>query len=751
MNAYEHALYYSETLTWKLVRIPPRSKNPTHPGWNKNPTPASWWIDHLDDNMGVILGQSNIVSLDIDNQEYTRLIFYTLGLDYDKILDQCPRILGRVGHDKALFRAPVGIELKTHKLAWDETTIFEFRAGAVQDVLPPSIHPDTGLPYTWKRGPDLGIPDIPKEILAIWVEWQKFKPQLMSICPWATSREIPPLKPRQKFRDSDSVIEKYNTATDISMLLERYGYIRKGAGRYLRPGSTTGIPGVIVFPKENRIFSHHAGEPFDPDYSHDPFDLFCVFEHAGNVAAAVKAAKKEIGIVSIEYDPAAIEHGKKVADVFLKKKLSSKKESIDLLSIPGRLQDAVDFYNETALKPQPEFAVASALAIGSICLARQWRSDQNNYTGLYFLLLGKSSTGKEHSKTVIEQVLRESGDVCLSLIGPPGYTSAGAIISTLKKKPRHICIQDEMGKQLQNAMSAKNSQKDAAYTMIMEAFGRQAGFLSSDAYSTLSSRHADEEETSTTIDRPSIVILGISTPSTLYKAINVDSIASGYLPRFLIIESREDRSVSRWVDIDQKVPTNLRIWCRRHAEMTGTSGNLSAYMDPPEPVTVPFAPDCRVILEEFESEIIRHQNELDTHGIAELWGRVKEMAMRISLIVAVSCESDIILPSHLMWAINYVRKHMTTTTNRVRGVVSSSDFEAVCKDVAEIIRKSGVKGATQREIYRSSHLVRALTPREVDAVMAIVQDAHGIQIANISHTGAGRPRVAWIYPESEEQ
>jgi hypothetical protein len=703
--------------------------------------------------MGVILGLSGIVSFDIDNSEYTRLIFYNLGLDYDSLLHDCPRIIGRTGHDKALFLAPAGVTLRTHKLSWDSTTVFELRAGAVQDVLPPSIHPDTLLPYRWAHPPDDTIPQLPKEILAIWKEWSKFKQQLLDICPWKPKVDLPPLKPRKAFKNSESVIQRFNESTDITTLLDRYGYTRKSSGRYLRPGSSTGIPGVIVFPRENRIFSHHGGEPFDTDYSHDAFELFTIFEHNGNASAAVKEAAKELEITTYSFDEGDLERGREIAERLMKKpkKADSKKE-IDLLSIPGILQHAVYYYQETALKPNPEFAVAAALALGSVCMSRQWRSSQNNYTGLYMLLLGKSSTGKEHAKTVIERVLRESGEACMSLIGPPGYTSAGAIISTLKHKPRHICIQDEMGKQLQHAMSSKNSQKDAAYTMIMEAFGRQAGFLSSDAYSTLSAKRGDEvEDTSVTIDRPAMVIVGISTPSTLYKAVNTESIASGYLPRFLIVESNSDRTVSRWIETDVQVPDELKDWCAYCAGMTGESGNLSAFINPPEPVTIEFDSSCRSVLEEYERKIIEIQNGLDQYGIAELWGRVKEIAQRIALIVAVSCESDTILPEHLKWSIAYTTKHFHHTTTRIREVVSNSDYESTCKEVLGIIRKSGLKGSTQREIYRASPLIRALTPKDADAVMAILRDSYGVEMAAISHSGAGRPRMAWIYPETVEE
>lgn len=55
-----------------------------------------------------------------------------------------------------------------------EITVLEFRCGTVdgltvQDLLPPSIHPDTGLPYRWGgKGNWRQIPEIPAALLIAW-------------------------------------------------------------------------------------------------------------------------------------------------------------------------------------------------------------------------------------------------------------------------------------------------------------------------------------------------------------------------------------------------------------------------------------------------------------------------------------------------------------------------------------------------------------------------------------------------------
>ena len=75
------------------------------------------------------------------------------------------------------LKAPANIELKRHALNWtkednpkESDVVFELRGGFTQDVLPPSIHPDTNKPYFWV-GDYKNIPELPLELLNIWTQW----------------------------------------------------------------------------------------------------------------------------------------------------------------------------------------------------------------------------------------------------------------------------------------------------------------------------------------------------------------------------------------------------------------------------------------------------------------------------------------------------------------------------------------------------------------------------------------------------
>jgi hypothetical protein len=78
-----------------------------------------------------------------------------------------------------------------------------------------------------------------------------------------------------------------------------------------------------------------------------------------------------------------------------------------LFAIPGVLNTVVDYYNQTALQPQPGFAVQTALCIGSVILARRFKTVPDNFSSLYFLNISGAASGKEHNKTVVTRVLRK--------------------------------------------------------------------------------------------------------------------------------------------------------------------------------------------------------------------------------------------------------------------------------------------------------------------------------------------------------
>jgi putative DNA primase/helicase len=273
-----------------------------------------YFSDHSDQNIGVSLGDSGLCSLDIDCEESFQHILAEFGIDPNDLW-KYPTIQGSSKGRRIVFRVPEDKALPYTKLNWKKEsdksksyTVFELRASCDGksrfDMLPPSIHPDTKEPYKWiVQPPKQGSiwPEPPDWLISMWTAWDNFKPQLVGFCPWLEDQSPLSAKAKQKKQEpkDQNVIQSFIDAHDLRLTLEQYGYVRKGRSRYLSPHSGTNLPGVVLFPDEQSCFIHHASDPLCSEENGQPvnaFDLFCHYEHAGDVSKAVKSAAELLGL-----------------------------------------------------------------------------------------------------------------------------------------------------------------------------------------------------------------------------------------------------------------------------------------------------------------------------------------------------------------------------------------------------------------------------------------------------------------------
>lgn len=746
---YEDACKYISDFGWALVKLPHMSKgdNTLSPEWNTENnvinTHEKAGVLKSPCNIGIVHQFSGTCVIDVDHEEYARILFAYFGWDYDAMFENCPRIVGRPGHDKALFKAPADILLKTHKIQWpskefpnDRTkaiTVIELRGGPVQDVLPPSIHPDTKLPYTWRKHPRDGIPELPKELLSIWMEFDKFGPQLKDACPWYVKPESPPIKPRNTFGTcNENIIQKFNDSGSIGDDLVRYGYARKGM-RYLAPSSTTGVAGVVVNQKENRCYSFHGSDILGDGYSHDRFHLFTEFEHMGDVKAAFRAAAEIIERASRPtIDDVQI-------DEFVNNLINktNKKVPKNVLFIPGKLQTVVDYYNYCAPKRQPQFAVQTAIAIGSVLMGRRFRTDWDNYTSLYLMNVAKSSAGKEHTQLCIDNVLEAVG--LSNLVAFGGYASGGGMHTALHEKPCHILVSDEFGRQLESSSKAGvYNHKSDSFTVMLKCYSKTNSVLRPDSYSKMTVKNKPGENPESydkTVFRPSPTIVLLTTPSTLYDNLNTEYLVNGFLGRIITVEAIYGRQITNKPK-SMTIPSDFIEWAQWCATMdvSPEGSNLSDVGGPrfyPEPKTLIISDAAISLFEAYENEILKLQDTLESEGMAELFGRCRENAQRLSLIVAVSCESDIILAEHAKWAIEYIKYYSLQTAEKLGAHISDSTFESVVKSVYKIIKDSEGRGATESKLKQGSRKYRALELKEREKVMKnLLADYPDVILAN---------------------
>src|SRR5471030_351634 len=164
-----------------LVPIDTGSKGPKTAGWNRREnciTSADQCLN-IKGNIGLAHAYSGTCTLDFDDFAEATTWLSGHGIEMTELwdADNAVRVSsGRINRGKLLFRLPDGVApLRRHNLQEHgiELRCASKKGLTVQDVLPPSIHPDTGRPYCWEyANPEVGSwrnpPVLPDAVLKVW-------------------------------------------------------------------------------------------------------------------------------------------------------------------------------------------------------------------------------------------------------------------------------------------------------------------------------------------------------------------------------------------------------------------------------------------------------------------------------------------------------------------------------------------------------------------------------------------------------
>lgn len=160
-----------------LIPVPSGRKGPTSPAWQLRENA----VDTITKarkmrggNIGLAHAWSRTAAVDFDDLSRALESSALAGVDLQALLDAPDAVKissGRPNRTKLLYRLPEGTDPLPSIKLWDAA--LELRCASqdgltVQDVLPPSIHPDTGVPYEW-IGDWREIPEMPDDLLWFWL------------------------------------------------------------------------------------------------------------------------------------------------------------------------------------------------------------------------------------------------------------------------------------------------------------------------------------------------------------------------------------------------------------------------------------------------------------------------------------------------------------------------------------------------------------------------------------------------------
>ena len=752
---------------FSLILLKPKKKQPVDDGWSKRPRSKLYDIlEGIDDgcnvgfrpgvtskaaNGGYIHGIDLDIRIPEDKDEAIAKIEELFGR---KFLKNCARVISGSGGESRHFyftlRRPMRAKTVAHskekffdeaKQAWRWRWEIEVFGEGKQMVLPPSIHPDTKKEYVWSKAPD-DLPMMDETVLDAILD-ELTRP--------ISNFEDEDLKPLGlEYDEAESVLSKLDFER---WFVEREGWRNVGMALHHEfNGSKHAYRLWTEFSRKSKNFDaneqRYQWSTFGRNDRVRPFRMASLIKeaHEAEVRDAFMPSEDDAEeireIVRREKDRKPRKKSAKVGTPVLPGIRNGYRISQPphLMTVPGILGEIVELFNKTAPRPQPQFAVHTALALGSVILGRNWRTDGDNYSSLYFLLLGRTASGKEHGLKLIDAVLTQSD---LDLVGPSRYTSDAGVMSSLEIRPKHISLADEFSRYLKSSRTSGDANQSNAQSSLMEVWGRLSGIHRNKGYSARGMSKAQMEEMANShVKRPSITMLGVATPDDFYSAIGDEDVSNGFLNRFLICETEVPRLPMQKNRDPIEISPEFRKWARENAfpvidgdEDIMDAINRNNAADPGEPITVPFSSKTWDMLEEIDAEYLTRMDRLDAQGLDGLYGRAREIIMRLALIVSRSCESEKILAEHLTWAREYVEYHSAKLEDRTKDDMGASDLQRILNSVYKMIEAAAdddnVIGLTQREMVVRCKPFRNLDTRTREEIAKLLASDFGVVIRQL--------------------
>lgn len=276
---------------WALTTIPNGGKAPNQKGWNKKQN-AFTTEDDVDlqnfNGIGLCHAFSGTAAIDIDDWDRAKQLLNDNDIDLDELYyrdDAVQIISGKENRGKLIYHLPNPEDpLPLVQLSGeDNRIIIEFRCAAhdtektVQDVLPPTIHPDTKKTYEW-RGDWQSLPVLPEALHTLWLKEH-------------AKKSCTQINRSNDNRSADGPIQKFNEENSIEDLLTRNGYKKQGS-RFFAPDSSSNQPGVVIY--ENKTgkhlaYSHHGSDQLADNHAHDAFSIYTKLECGDDLNAALQS------------------------------------------------------------------------------------------------------------------------------------------------------------------------------------------------------------------------------------------------------------------------------------------------------------------------------------------------------------------------------------------------------------------------------------------------------------------------------
>lgn len=411
-------------------------------------------------------------------------------------------------------------------------TVLEILSTGRQTFLPPTIHP-SGAAYRWLTPETLlsifgrdELPELPPES-EIQAVFARFDPKFQSGKPFTSEYRAVSGDGRLFFEDFDRAV----TALKFVSPDDYHDWVNVGMAIHSAFPGKEGFELWLSWSKNSS--KHKPGDceskwpSFSGTKTQRRLTIASIFKLASN--NGWKDDSQKTGLYSPQRMPlfAEPERLKKIS----KEKICWSIPEALALSAPGLTGKIVDWILETSIRRQPALALGAALAFVGALKGQRVASPTDLRTNLFILGIAQSGSGKQQPLKAIQHLAASVRGLQDLIAGEP--TSDAGLFSLLKGDYGPKLIQwDEFGLALQGITSDNASAHSAAIMKWLNTM------FSSANCKLLGKEYANIDGKFKRIDlnNPHLCVFGVSAPGAFYKSLKSEHAASGFLPRFLILE-----------------------------------------------------------------------------------------------------------------------------------------------------------------------------------------------------------------------
>lgn len=402
-----------------------------------------------------------------------------------------------------------------------------------------------------------------------------------------------------------------------------------------------------------------------------------------------------------------------------------------IMELDGALKLLVDHIVSTAISPQPFLALGAALAAIGALAGRKYASQSDLRTNVFAILLGNSSSGKDHARKCVKHLFDVAG--LGAYLGGEDFTAGQSIYGMLEVFPSRVCLLDEYGQMVAGMTSRKaSSHKAEILPTLTKLFTSASEMVLGKEFA-----HQIGKEGKKRIDyyQPHVCIVGTTVSEVLWKALATGAIGDGSLARNLVFQTPEnvpDRN-KRPPSIKNVAPELIETL---QAIASGVpehdyGGDIAGLMTinaPMVPYIVPEAPEASAALDLLSDQMTGWMRRLDENSLPgdAFVGRWHEHTVTAAMIRAIGRNpiAPAIELADFLWAKTLTEHCIRTAMRETESHVADTAVESNIKRFLEKVRKAG-REITGKELLR---MTRFLNDRERKEIIAATKETGDLVI-----------------------